>query len=469
MRTRLFSLCAAAMLLWLTSGAWPGAQAADVKADYDRAYGLRERLQDKYRAAADTVTWVQGTTKVWYRKPLKGGGQEFVVAEAAAATKAPAFDHAKLAASLSVAASGTFTATTLPFSTFTYVDNMQAIEFAIAPGGGGGRGARGGGAPLAAAPGATPPRWRCTLTDYACARVTAAAGEGAGHGRGGPGRGQGRGGGQGAAAAAGAPAAPQLRVSPDRRFEAFVQNYNIYLRPTGGRADDARALSFDGSEGNGYTFNSITWSPDSKKIVAFRRRPGYNRVVTYVRSSPVDQLQPTTMTQAYRKPGDLVDFDHPVLFEIEPAKQTPIDPALFPNPYSNARLEWRSDSRSFTFEYNQRGHQVYRVIEVDAASGVARTLIEETSKTFVDYRRTQAGMSDSGRVYRFDVASGKEIIWMSERDGWSHLYLYDGATGRVKNQITKGDWKVHHVEYVDPERRQRARGPAATRRGDCAR
>jgi dipeptidyl aminopeptidase/acylaminoacyl peptidase len=278
---------------------------------------------------------------------------------------------------------------------------------------------------------------------------------GGGQGRGGAGRGgQGRGGGQGAAAAAGAPAAPQVRVSPDRRFEALIQNYNIYLRPVGGRADDARPLSWDGSEGNAYTFNSITWSPDSKKIAALRRRPGYTRVVTYVRSSPVDQLQPSTMTQSYRKPGDVVDFDQPVLFDIEPARQRPIDPALFPNPYSNGRLEWRSDSRSFTFEYNQRGHQLYRVIEVDAATAAARTVIEETSKTFVDYRRTAPAMSDSGRVYRFDVADGKEIIWMSERDGWSHLYLYDGVTGRVKNQITKGDWKVHHVELVDPEKRQ---------------
>ena len=46
------------------------------------------------------------------------------------------------------------------------------------------------------------------------------------------------------------------------------------------------------------------------------------------------------------------------------------------------------------------------------------------------------------------------MIWMSERDGWSHLYLYDGATGKVKNQITKGDWVVRAVEKVDEENRQ---------------
>jgi len=52
------------------------------------------------------------------------------------------------------------------------------------------------------------------------------------------------------------------------------------------------------------------------------------------------------------------------------------------------------------------------------------------------------------------VQDGKEIIWASERDGWNHLYLYDGATGTVKNQITKGSWKVRGVDKVDEAARQ---------------
>jgi dipeptidyl aminopeptidase/acylaminoacyl peptidase len=46
------------------------------------------------------------------------------------------------------------------------------------------------------------------------------------------------------------------------------------------------------------------------------------------------------------------------------------------------------------------------------------------------------------------------MIWMSERDGWSHLYLIDGVTGRVENQITKGSWAVHNVQRVDEAKRQ---------------
>jgi hypothetical protein len=78
------------------------------------------------------------------------------------------------------------------------------------------------------------------------------------------------------------------------------------------------------------------------------------------------------------------------------------------------------------------------VIEVDGQTGKARTVIEETSQAFIDYRTATPGLSDSGRQYRYDLADGREVIWMSERDGWSHLYLYDGVTGEVKNQITKG-------------------------------
>ena len=85
------------------------------------------------------------------------------------------------------------------------------------------------------------------------------------------------------------------------------------------------------------------------------------------------------------------------------------------------------------------------MIEIDAATGEARAVITEEPKTFFYY---------SGKKFRHDLEDGKEIIWMSERDGWNHLYLFDGATGAVKNQITKGDWPVRGVVQVDEKARQ---------------
>jgi dipeptidyl aminopeptidase/acylaminoacyl peptidase len=97
---------------------------------------------------------------------------------------------------------------------------------------------------------------------------------------------------------------------------------------------------------------------------------------------------------------------------------------------------------------------VYRVIEVDGKTGVARTLIDEQSKAFVDYRPLVMNQTDTGKKYRYDVADGKEIVWGSERDGWEHLYLVDGTTGQFKQQITKGEWVVRAVNRVDEEKRQ---------------
>src|SRR5262249_52173107 len=154
---------------------------------------------------------------------------------------------------------------------------------------------------------------------------------------------------------------------------------------------------------------------------------------------------PKYFTMDYAKPGDALDAPQPVLFHIDSKKQFVIDNTLFPNPYQLSRIEWRKDNRAFTFEYNQRGHQIYRVIEVDAATARPRAVISEEPKTFFCY---------SGKKYRYDVDDGKEVIWMSERDGWNHLYLMDGVTGAVKNQITKGEWVVRSVDKVDDQKRQ---------------
>jgi dipeptidyl aminopeptidase/acylaminoacyl peptidase len=417
------------------------AQPQNVAADYERASTLRARMAGKVYGVPDNPTWIDDS-HLWFRKSVKAGS-EFVLVDAAAGSMRPAFDHAKLAAAMSSAAGASYTAVTLPFETFSFAAGMQAIEFGVgaAPAG------RGRGAQAAAQP-----RWRCTLADYRCERVAASTGPpnpgaGAQGGRGG-----GRGGGQAPGQAN--PADADVRLSPDGRTAAVIRNFNVSVRPANGRPDDLKSLSSDGTEGDAYTAASIVWAPDSSKFVAFRRRPGTQRIVTYVQSSPPDQLQPKTSTRVYRKPGDDVDRNLPVVFDMSSGRQTPVDTALFPNPYDISRPQWRTDSRAFTFEYNQRGHQIYRVIEVDGATGRARTLIDETSQAFIDYRPASAGLTGSGRRYRYDVADGKEIIWMSERDGWSHLYLYDGATGTVKNQITQGAWAVHNVDRIDDAARQ---------------
>jgi hypothetical protein len=372
-------------------------------ADYQRANGLRAKYEALPVNVAGPVTWIENSNRFWYRKSV-AGGNEFVLADATSRQKQPAFDHEKLAAALSAQTRNRYTALTLPFTTFSFADNQQAIQVAI-----------------------DNSQWRCTLTDYSCRRVE---GTPAGGGRG--------------ARGGGAPgdALPQVRRSPDGKWEALIQNYNVAVRAAGSQA--LTMLSFDGSEDNYYELRSIQWSPDAKKLAAYRIIPGYRREVHYVESSPEDQLQPKTRSLVYAKPGDVLDVDQPVIFQIEPRQQHIVDRTLFPNAYEVSPLVWRKDSSAVTFEYNQRGHELYRVIEVKAADGKARAVITEQPKTFFCY---------SSKKYRYDIQDGKEIVWMSERDGWNHLYLYNDVTGSV-SQITKGNWVVRNVIRTDEAARQ---------------
>ena len=435
------------------------AQSQDIKAAYDRSASLGSRTNGLvFNTINGSPTFIDGG-KLWYQKTVKGG-TEFVLVDPAAKTKAPAFDHARLATAINTVASAKYTAVTLPFSTFTYVDTMQAIQFAITPGGGGGRqgGGGGGGGRQGAGPaaGAAPgTQYRCTLTTYVCTQQAPPQAGPQGQGRQGGGR-QGGGGGGRAGGAPGAAPEEQVRNQPNGGcWQAMIQNFNIYLRPfTGAGAPSGCQgqkltpfmLSTDGSEGNAYRFQSLQWSPNGQKIAAFRRRPGYDRQVHYIESRPADQLQPKHSSIFYRKPGDVMDFDYPVVFDVASKRMMQGDISLFPNPYQITALDWWDDSRAVTFEYNQRGHEIYRVLELDATTGKTRTLIEEAPKTFVEY--------SSGKRFRRDITDGREIIWQSERDGWNHLYLVDGTTGTVKNQITKGQWIVRNVVRVDEKNRQ---------------
>ena len=380
------------------------------QADYERAFGLAERFAGLLVNAPEQPSWIGETSRLWYRKSVLGGN-EFVLVDAATLEKRAAFDHQRLASVLAAARDTVYTAITLPFTAIEFVDLEAGIEFTMADS-----------------------IWRCDLANYECRNLRPA-----------PPRGRGFSGRQ-------REESDEPRVSPDGRWEAFIRNYNVHVRQVG--ADEATVLSMDGSEGDYYELQSIQWSPDSRKLAAYRVKPGHRRLVRYIESSPEDQLQPKYMEREYAKPGDVLDVQQPVLFHVDPKAQFVVETTLFPNAYRNSQLVWREDSRAFTFEYNQRGHQVYRVIEVDAANGTARAVISEEPETFFYYRDANGNQRDSGKKFRYDLDDGREVIWMSERDGWSHLYLYDGVTGAVIRQITRGNWVVRNVEWVDEENHQ---------------
>jgi dipeptidyl aminopeptidase/acylaminoacyl peptidase len=396
-----------AIVLTLAIASLPAADSPVTRADYDRADALRAKYEALAVDIAGPATWIGKTGRVWYRKAVTGGHQ-FVIVDARTTRKQPAFDHDRLAAGLSDAGAGDYTGLTLPFNTFSLVDNENALSVTV--------------------DGST---WKCRLSDYACEWIGVAGGPGSGRV---------------------GPQATLTRLSPDGKWEAVIDNYNVAVRAAASQT--LTPLSTDGSEGDPYVGSTIVWSPDSKKLAVYRVRPGYRREVHYVESSPSGQLQPKHSTIVYAKPGDVLDRQQPVLFDVDAKRQFVVDNALFANPFSLSPFEWRKDSRAVTFEYNQRGHQLYRIVEVEAETGRARAVLSEECTTFFNYRTANGSQTDTGKKFRHDVDDGQEVIWMSERDGWNHLYLIDGATGRVKNQITKGSWVVRAVQHVDEARRQ---------------
>lgn len=227
-------------------------------------------------------------------------------------------------------------------------------------------------------------------------------------------------------------------ASPDGKRQAYIKNDNVYVSDRDGHHE--RALSNDGTAGNYYS-SWLKWSPDGKYVCANKIRPAQKRYVYYVESSPKSQLQPILHQQEYAKPGDELRFKVPCIFNVETGQAVIPSTELFDRQYDLYGPEWKEDGKAVTFEYNERGHKTYRVLELDAETGKVRTLVEESSPTFVNY----------SRMFRHVLKGGKEMIWMSERDNWNHLYMIDLEKGKVARQITKGDWVVRRVLKVDED------------------
>lgn len=230
--------------------------------------------------------------------------------------------------------------------------------------------------------------------------------------------------------------------SPDGTAIVTRRDNNLLLRKQG--EEHEQPLTTDGTAANFYE-ERMSWSPDGHYLLAWKTVPGEDHKVYLIESSPRDQTQPKLHNYDYHKPGDRLPITKPVLIDVASGKVTPIADDLFPNPWSMSHETWSADSTRCWFLYNQRGHQTLRWIEVLAATGAARTIIDETSPTFVDYAYKQ---------YLHRIEATNELVWMSERDGWNHLYLIDGDTGSVKNAITTGPWIVRGVDRVDEEKRQ---------------
>jgi dipeptidyl aminopeptidase/acylaminoacyl peptidase len=357
--------------------------------------------------------WLDGD-RFWYRV-LTSTGSEFLMVDPAKGTRAPAFDHAKLAAALSTASGGKYEGNKLPFLALEFTPDRGAIMFLAAK-----------------------KAWKCDITGYTCAENTPATAF--------PVRGSG---------------APEV-LSPDGKKAAFIRGFNLWVRDTA--TNKETQLTTDGVKDFGYATDNagwrksdrpvLLWSPDSRRISTFQQD---ERTLSDMYLVSTNVGKPKLQAWKYPLPGDKdIAMIHRVIIDVDAAKVTRL--AIAPDAHRSTICddivcsgsfddnEWSPDSSRLAFVSSSRDHKQAKFRVADPATGAVREVFEEVSPT-----QYEAGQGSAGWRY---LPETNEAIWYSERDGWAHLYLYDLTTGKVKNQITSGEWAISEVLKVDAKARK---------------
>ncbi len=391
-----------------------------------------------------SATWLLDGNRFWYRNKTAAGA-DFVLVDPATSSRSLLFDNTRLAASLSVANDTSYDPAKLPFRTFRFTDdgkNEKEIEFSA--------GRR---------------RFLCDITTYKCTVRDTTPSE-----------------------------TPFVR-SPDKKWEAFVHRYNVYVRPRGG--GDSTQLTTDGVRYWSYGLTDprpselqvtrpaprrpqIRWSPDSKKLVVSRNDERNVAHMPYISYTP---QRPKMFTQPYALPGDTV-VPVPGFHIVDIAAKTNIAVKLTPTPNQltvsgSARdSTWSANSDKVFVTWFTRGSRSAYLASVDANTGTFRVIARDSSRTFVEI-----GPPSGAPVSWYVTKDDQEAFWWSERDGWSHLYRMDASgtvsnlaaagstngkdtsgsgaataagfrSGTVKNQVTAGAWNVGAIERVDEATKQ---------------
>jgi len=371
----------------------------------------RRRSAGRVYKTTITPHWFANDTRFWYRNDLRGGRREFVAVDAVKGVRAPAFDHKRLAQALAKAGVKDVSARRLSIESL--VDKTDDTVTFRAHGS----------------------YWHCDLKQYNLKKIDKprpkapakpkAPAEKKRHNPGKPGP------------------SPRAAKASDK-WTYSVKDNNVFLRLKKG-GEEVR-LSNDGKKENSY--GMLQWAPDGKMLVAFRITPGERKEVYLIQSSPPGGGRAKLRTRGYTLPGDKFRTYELNLFDPETKKQIKPDVGIID--FGGPHLRWSDDGRRLIYTKVDRGHQRFRLIEVDTHTGDARNIIDEKTDTFIWTAHT-------GRINVRSLkwlSRTKEIVYASERDGWRHLYLVDVRAGKIKNQITKGSYVVRAIDRIDEQRRQ---------------
>lgn len=256
-------------------------------------------------------------------------------------------------------------------------------------------------------------------------------------------------------------------LSPNGTEIVFQRDHNIWVRNV--ESGQERALTHDGEEDLSYGARSSAWgmslspeppglwSPDGNYLLSIQRDRRDISSLPMVDFCPSDgSIRPNFHQVKVAYPGDeIVETYKLLVLEVQTGmryavKYQPIVTCLNDyNGFLGKLLWWSADSKSIFFIDQERGDKVARLVEAKVSTGLCRVIFEETSDTHVNILTDVAGY----HLHKI-IEQTNELIWWSERSGWGHLYLYDLTTGRLKNQITGGNWRVRDVLHVDELRRE---------------
>ncbi len=406
---------------------WVGEVGGQV--DYSRA----ERLlpwNTSRMVSGDSVRpqWYPDGNRFWYRNKTATGA-EYVVVDPVRSSRALLFDNGRLAAAMSVARDTAYDPGRLPFASFKFGNdgqNEREIEFT-----------------------ASRKKFVCDIAGYRCAVSDTL------------------------------PSEVPFVLSPDKKWEAFISNHNVWVRPRRGK--DSTQLTTDGVEYWGYGLTmprpgdlvrpqprspTIRWSPDSKKLAVLRQDERRVEHLHYISMTP---QRPKLYSQPYALPGDSV-IPVPTLHLIDVTTKGNVEVRLNPvpaqlNTTGSARDSvWNEASDKVYLAALSRGSKRTWLTAIDAATGSPTIVASDSMATFAEWSPPTDPQS------WYTSKDGQDIFWWSERDGWAHFYRY-GADGKVKNRLTDGPWFASAIQYVDEAAKQvyfTARGREAGQFWYCA-
>ncbi|MBL8271736.1 S9 family peptidase, partial [Steroidobacter sp.] len=190
------------------------------------------------------------------------------------------------------------------------------------------------------------------------------------------------------------------------------------------------------------------WSPEGDRFVTYRvderglfKLPLIVPVVAgQAHQVPWVHFQNTAFRNSPKvQRADLVIFDMRDGSRVD--LQIP-QPLVFFEPTPKGGLRWSRDGKTvFAAPFNKDG-ETMTAYAADASTGKARALLTEPAEGEIASEK------------RFlSVDNGRELVVYSMRSDWGHLYLYDGRTGALKRQLTKGEWAVDDIRRIDDQGR----------------